>query len=143
MNEHEIHGPPALEIRCCCNPAKLYGTLRLNGAPQMGQRLRFARYPNADTFAVLENNRAAPALEVVVDLEVDVVTLGCFRPSAALMEDPVAYNRALAIQRPVPELALKYHGDDLTFEEKAAQLRGLPGFEPSPEVRALLPDVFS
>lgn len=136
-----IEGPPALEIRCCCDPSRLYGTLRLNGEAQMGQRLRYGRIPNADTVADLNDIRPLAWPGDVIVLEVDVLNLRGFRVSLELANDPVAYN-AYLLARPPSHLALKYHGDDRTFEEKAEALRGLPGFEPSPEVRALLPDVF-
>ena len=111
----ELQGP-RLEVRCCCDPSRLYGWLPLNGgAPFLGQRFRFSVPPRVVDQRV-GFGPAIPGGEVL--LEVDALTL----------------------EGGYATWALKYHGDDLSFVEKAARLRHVPGFEPSPEVRALLPD---
>jgi hypothetical protein len=118
-----------VEIRCCCNPAKLYGWLTLNGEPRVGQRFRFALPPNLDDVGTV-----TPGGEVL--LEVSVVTLGsCSRPPL----DPRGFAREpLDSSFYDSHPALRYEGDDLTFTEKARRLLHVPGYEPSPEARAAL-----
>lgn len=126
--ELELQGRRGVEIRCCCNPEKLYGWLALNGEPRTGQRFRFALPPSVDDVGTV-----TPGGEVL--LEVAVVTLGsCSRPPL----DPRGFAREPLDTWYDSHPALRYEGDDLTFTEKARRLLHVPGFEPSPEARAAL-----
>lgn len=123
-----------LEIRCCCNPERLYGTLPVYGEPRIGQRFRFAIPP---TFVRDRHGRdvgtVVPGGEVL--LEVATVTLGAF----CSLERAMAPPNFEEVHRERHD-ALKYHGDELSFVEKLTRLRHVPGFEPSAESRAFLPD---
>lgn len=125
-----------VEIRCCCNPHRLYGWLPFyGGEPRMGHRLRFSVPPRFVDRVVGPGAVDTAAAGGEVLLEVATVTLGTFcslRPRGAAPDFE-------ELQR-TSRLALKYHGDDLSFVEKLARLRHVPGFIPSPEARALLPD---
>lgn len=126
MSAHEFHVelPPArLEIRCCCDPTRLYGWLTLNGEPVLGQRLRFAVPPTRITDGPADVGTVTPGGEVL--LSVDRLTVP--------REEGV---RGFGDFRSY--WALKYEGDGPTFAQKLEALRHVPGFEPSPEAVAVL-----
>lgn len=127
---------PRVEIRCCCNPTKLYGTLPLNGEPRVGQKFRYAPriVDGRRVFEALDEDPKWGPREVVV-LEVAPLTLGC-----QISDDVRTLGRYPLGDDGQRYLALKYHGDDVDFREKLRRLVGLPGFEPSPEARAMLWD---
>jgi hypothetical protein len=125
----ELDDVARVEIRCCCNPERLYGTLPMyGGMPRHGHRFRFTVPPTRDDVGTV-----TPGGEVLLELSVVNLAARCrlFAPGERV---PRAHHDVPVDTRP----ALKYHGDDLDFLEKLRRLAHVPGFEPSAEGRALL-----
>lgn len=108
---------PRLEVRCCCNPQRLYGWLAIPATKRhVGARIyleAFEKRAAGIVGRVPTDEPTGPAPErIVVQLEVDELT------------DPERNGGA-------PFLALKYADEDLKPAEKLRRLKMLQGFEPA------------
>src|SRR5262245_22361848 len=111
-----------LEVRCCCNPSRIYGTLSVRVTEaHRGARIHLEGFARQECGPVPRSAaEVGPPIErAVVHLEVDVCT---------------DLDRS-----PLPFLALKYDDETITPREKLRRLSMLQTFEPSPEALAQWP----
>ena len=85
-----------LNVRCCCQPIRVYGTLLVPKALARAGAAIYLSLPGGERLR-LEVARVSPYL--IADTE---------------------------------ELALRYEGDNLSFEQKLERIRHAPGFEELP-----------